>query len=82
VSPGEILTELTTILRDLLGDDSVELKMDTKREHIPNWDSINYIIFIVSVEHKFGVKFKAADIGTFPNIGAIVQKIATLRSRP
>ena len=70
----EILSEFTRILRDLLLDDSIELTMETRREDIPNWDSFNYINFIVAAEIEFGVKFKVADIELFPNVGAIVKE--------
>ena len=40
--------------------------METRREDVPNWDSFNYINFIVAVEMEFGVKFKVADIESFP----------------
>ena len=42
------------ILRDLLLDDSIELTMETRREDVPNWDSFNYINFIVAVEMNSG----------------------------
>ena len=48
--------------------------METRREDVPNWDSFNYINFIVAVEIEFGVKFKVADIESFPNVGAIVKE--------
>src|SRR5271156_790054 len=70
----EILTKFTRILRDLLLDDSIELTMETRREDVPNWDSFNYINFIVAVEMEFGVKFKVADIESFANVGAIVKE--------
>ena len=68
----EILTVFTRILRDLLLDDSIVLTMETRREDIPDWDSFNYINFIVAVEIEFGVKFKVADVESFENVGAIV----------
>jgi acyl carrier protein len=71
----EILTAFTRILRDLLLDDSIVLTMETRREDIPNWDSFNYINFIVAVEIEFGVKFKIADIESFANVGMIVTAI-------
>ena len=80
----EILAAFTGILRDLLLDDTVVLTMETRREDIPNWDSFNYINFIVAVEQEFGVKFKIADIESFPNVGAIVTemtKTLTTQSR-
>jgi acyl carrier protein len=71
----EILTAFTRILRDLLLDDSIVLTMETRRENIPDWDSFNYINFIVAVEIEFGVKFKIADIESFENVGAIVTEM-------
>jgi acyl carrier protein len=52
--------------------------MKTRREDVPNWDSFNYINFIVAVEIKFGVKFKIADVESFPNVGAIVTETARM----
>ena len=74
----EILAAFTRILRDLLLDDSVVLTMETRREDTPNWDSFNYINFIVAVELEFGVKFKVADIESFPNVGAIVTEMTKM----
>jgi acyl carrier protein len=70
----EILAKFTRILRDLLYDDSIELTMDTERENVPNWDSFNYVNFIVAVEREFAVRFKVGDIASFPNVGAIVKE--------
>jgi len=74
----EILAAFTRILRDLLLDNSIVLAMETRREDIPNWDSFNYINFIVAVELEFGVKFKIADIESFPNVGAIVTEMTKM----
>jgi acyl carrier protein len=74
----EILTALTGVLRDLLLDDSLVLTMETRRDEVPNWDSFNYINFIVAVEIKFNVKFKVADIESFANVGAIVAELKNM----
>ena len=74
----KILSIFTRILRDLLLDDSVELTMESRREDIPGWDSFNYINFTVAVEMEFGVKFKIADIESFPDVGAIVTQVAKM----
>jgi len=74
----EILTAFTRILRDLLLDDSIVLTMETRREDVPNWDSFNYINFIVAVEVEFGVKFKIADVESFANVGAIVSQMTKM----
>jgi acyl carrier protein len=70
----DILTVCTRILRDLLLDDSIELTMGTRREDVPDWDSFNYINFIVALEAELGLKFRIADIESFADVGAIVRE--------
>jgi acyl carrier protein len=77
----EILIKFDRILRDLLLDDSIMLTMETQRQEVPNWDSFNYINFIVALEIEFGVKFKVADIESFANVGAIVTELKNLSTR-
>lgn len=74
----EILNLLTRVLRDLLMDDSIALTMATRRQEVPNWDSLMYINFIVAVEIELGIKFRVADVESFANVGEIVAKIRTM----
>jgi acyl carrier protein len=74
----DILQIFTRILRNILLDDSVVLTMETRREDVPNWDSFNYINFIVAVEIEIGVRFKVADVESFENVGAIVGQAKNL----
>jgi len=78
MSDQEILEMLTRVLRDLLMDDSIVLGMDTRREQVPNWDSLVYINFIVAVEMQLGIKFKVADVESFANVGEIVGGIRAM----
>jgi acyl carrier protein len=72
VTNQEILDKFTRILRDLLGDESIALTMETKRPDVAGWDSFNYVNFIAVVEIEMGVKFKVADVESFQDVGAIV----------
>ena len=74
----EILDLLTRVLRDLLMEDSIVLTTATRREEVPNWDSLMYINFIVAVEIELGIKFRVADVESFANVGEIVAKIRTM----
>jgi len=74
----DILSRLTRILRDLLSDDSIVLTMETRRDDVANWDSFAYVSFIVAVETEFGVKFSVAEVESFQNVGAIVQRIGAI----
>lgn len=68
----EILGTLSEILGDLLGTDGVALALDTRREDVPDWDSLMYVNFIAMVEIRFGVKFKVSEIESFKNVGDVV----------
>ncbi|HEX3574329.1 MAG TPA: acyl carrier protein [Rhodopila sp.] len=72
----ERLTALAQILRDLLGDESIELTMNTVREDVAGWDSFAYINFIVAIEAEFRIKFRIAEVESFPDVGSIVRAIA------
>jgi acyl carrier protein len=74
MSDQEILETFTRTLRDILMDESIVLTMETRREDIPKWDSMNYINFIVAVEMALKVKYRVADVESFENVGAIVAK--------
>ena len=76
----DTLQLFTRLLRGILFDDSVGLTMDTRREDVSNWDSFNYINFIVAVETELGVKFKVADIEAFQNVGEIVEQTREMLS--
>jgi acyl carrier protein len=74
VTEEEILAAFTRILRDLLGDDSIVLAMDTQRGDVPNWDSFMYVNFIVAVEQELNIKFGVADVESFVTVGDIVRE--------
>lgn len=68
----EILSVFTRILRDLLDDDAIELRMDTRRGDILGWDSFMYVNFIVAAEMELKLKFGVADVDSFTTVGDIV----------
>ena len=75
----DILQTLTTILRDLLLDQSIVLTPATTRMDVPSWDSFAYVNFIVAVETEFGVRFRIADVESFQTIGDLIREIKELR---
>ena len=78
MTDAEVLKRFTRVLRDLLDDESIELTMATTREDVPNWDSFNYVNFIVAIEMEFGVQFGVADVESFQSVGDIVNELRRL----
>lgn len=73
----ELLDVFTQVLRDLLMDDDIVLKMDTRRADVPNWDSFAYVNFIVGAESRLGIKFNVAEVESFETVGDIVAAART-----
>ena len=74
----EILAEFTNLLRDLLVDDSIVLANETRRSDVLNWDSFQYVNFIVAVEARLGIRFRVADLESFETVGDIVAETQVL----
>ncbi len=81
MNADETLQSFTQILRELLGDDSIVLHPETRRRDVPEWDSFNYVNFIVAIETKFRVRFGVAEVESFQTVGEIVQRTLALQSR-
>ena len=74
----QTLELFSRVLGDLLGDETIVLTMDSRRDDVPGWDSFNYVNFIAAVEIELGVKFGVAEIESFENVGAIVRRARAL----
>ena len=74
----DLLTVFTRALRDLLGNDSIVLAMNTRRSDVEGWDSFMYVNFIVAVELELKIKFRVSDVESFQTVGDIVAEARSL----
>ena len=71
----EILARIETVVRDVVGDDSIKLTMNTVAQEVDGWDSMAHINIIVALEHEFKIKFKTASLEEAQNTGDLVKLI-------
>ncbi|MDH3978693.1 MAG: acyl carrier protein [Gammaproteobacteria bacterium] len=74
-----LINRLSEILGSLLGEDDIQLTAETTRQDIPEWDSFQYINFIVAVEMEYNIKFRVSDVESFRNVGEIATEILSLK---
>lgn len=74
----ELLTVFMRTLRDLIGDDSIVLALNTRRSDVEGWDSLMYVNFIVAVEVELRIKFSVANVESFETVGDIVAEARSL----
>ena len=72
-----IKEELENIFQNVLDDSSIALSNSTVAEDIEEWDSINHIQLVVRIEKRFKIRFKAAEIQSWENVGEIIDNITT-----
>jgi acyl carrier protein len=75
MTDNEILTQLTGIFRDILDEDYILLTPETTASDVQDWDSANHINIIVSVESRFKIKFRNAEIERLKNVGDFISLI-------
>ncbi len=77
LSRDEILSSITEIMRDVFDLDDLDVSSETTAEDVEEWDSLSHIRLIVTVERKFGFKFKNSEIESLKNVGEFVNLVAT-----
>lgn len=76
----EIYSRLTSIFRDVFDDDSLVATPVMTARDVSEWDSLNHIRLMVSIEKAFGIAFTTAEVAGFENVGQLVDAIAAKAS--
>ena len=70
-----ILEQVNDIFRDVLDDEDIRLDTSTTAAYVDEWDSLTHIQLIVATEKHFGIKFTAAEIQGFRDVGHFCDEI-------
>lgn len=65
------------IFWDLFRDTSLAICAETSAKDIEGWDSLAHMTLIVTIEKKFGIKFKLTELQEVRNVGDILALIKT-----
>jgi acyl carrier protein len=73
----ETMVRLQGVLREVFGDDTLEVTETTTAHDVDGWDSLAHVNIVIAVEKRFKVKFAAAEIaalkGEGQNLGSFRQ---------
>lgn len=75
MSRDEILKKINDILKDIFDDNTIVITCETTANDIPEWDSLNHINIISTIENEFDVEFSMEEVINFKNVGDIVERI-------
>ena len=71
----EMIQTLTDIFRDVMDDDTLQLRETTTADDIVSWDSITHVNLVISIEQAFKIKFALGELQDLKNIGDILNLI-------
>ncbi len=71
----EIYKELTEVFHDVFDDDEIVISDETTADDIEDWDSLENINLLVSIQSRFSVKFSMEEIALLKNVGEMVDAI-------
>jgi len=70
-----VLDKVQDILRDIFDDEDIVVTNNTTADDIEDWDSLEHINVITSIEKHFKIKFAMNDVTGFKNVGNMVDTI-------
>ncbi len=71
----EIMNKVNEIFRDVFDDDSLIITDSTNSDDIEDWDSLEHISLIISMEKEFDLKFDIKEVNKLENVGQMVDMI-------
>ena len=67
-----IRERLTTIFHEVFDDTSIHLFDEMSAEDLDEWDSLNHITLVLTIEKEFDVTLNAAEVGGLENVGEMI----------
>lgn len=71
----EVYERLTEVFRNMFDDEDIVLNDNTTSDDIEDWDSLEHINLLVSVEQEFNMKFNMNEVTNMKNVGEMVDII-------
>ena len=71
----EVMAKVTEIFRDVFDDDTLVIEDSTNSSDIEDWDSLEHIALVVSMEKEFNLKFDLKEVNKLANVGEMVDLI-------
>lgn len=78
---NHVCEQLTPIFREVFDNDAIVVTPVMTAAEVEEWDSLSHIRLMVAIEQAFGIRFTAAEISSFKNVGQLAECIEGKKSR-
>ena len=70
-----ILNRLNVVISDFFKKEKLAITLTTTANDIEEWDSLNHMNLIRTIEEEFNIEFEFFEVMDFENIGELVKSI-------
>jgi acyl carrier protein len=71
--------QLREAVVEVFGLSSAEVKPESSRKNVSEWDSVGHLRLILTVEDAYGLQFPTAEIPKLTSVGLIQEALDRLR---
>tara|TARA_B100000953_G_scaffold252775_1_gene215778 strand:+ start:422 stop:664 length:243 start_codon:yes stop_codon:yes gene_type:complete len=68
----EVFNGVQDIFRDIFDEDGMVIENSTNSDDVEEWDSLNHINLVSTIEKEFKIKFDLKELSTLNNVGSII----------
>ncbi len=76
----EVLYDVNEIFKHILENNTIVVTRETNSDDIDDWDSLNHMHLVAAIEKYFNIKFTAAEMLSYNNVGEICDAIIFKKS--
>ena len=73
----QIFQKIVVVIHEVFENDSLVISRETSAEEVEEWDSMQHIGLILTVEELFEIRFSTSEVVNLQVVGDLVEQIAT-----
>jgi acyl carrier protein len=70
-----ILETIQSTLIEILDNDSLRISEQTRADDVADWDSLNHVRLLISLEPTFNIRFEPEETADAKNVGELIDLI-------
>ena len=74
-----MLDDLQEVFRSTFEDDALVINRNTTAKDVVGWDSLTHVTLLVSLEERFGIRFKSSEVADLKNVGELLDLVERYR---
>ena len=73
MNKNNIKEKLQSVFVDVFDDEDLTIRNSTNSDDIEEWDSLNHIALVLSIEKCFNIRFMTGEVQSLKDVGEMIQ---------